>query len=306
MQANPAVAFNGTNYIVTWNDRRFAINRIVASRVTPAGAVLDTGNVIGAVGVDEQCPDIEYDGSRCLAVWGRYTAPFGVDGRFVNAQALPVDTVMRIANTATYKYMNPKLATSGSRYLVVWNDMNMLTYDYSVYGQLMSAQGQLIGSQITIAEEDSPEKTPQVIYDGSKFLVAWDDSGVIKGRFIDTLGQLMGMSFNISATSSWMRSFPWISASTTNYLVAWEEARATKDIYANLDMAIGIHEFEFDRKPLSESNTTTYCNSLKDYSEGCDIYNIAGMPIDPLHAGSGIYFVKHEQTGSIKKIILIK
>src|SRR4030042_3940805 len=201
MQANPAVTFNGTNYIVTWNDRRFAINRIVAARVTPSGIVLDTSNCIGAVGVDEQSSDIAYDGVRCFAVWGRYTAPYGVDGRFVNSQALPVDTVIRIGNTATYKYINPKLATSGSRYLIVWNDLNMVTFDYSVYGQIMSAQGQLIGGPIVIAEEDTPEKNPTVMYDGYKFLVAWDDSGTIKGRFIDTLGQLMGSSFNISSTS---------------------------------------------------------------------------------------------------------
>ncbi len=297
--------FNGTNHIVVWDDGRFEGIRIVAARVTPLGAVLDTGNCIGGTGVSEQFPDIAFDGTRCLAVWLNYAVPYGIAGRFVNAQAMPEDTVLTISVTETYKYANPRVAFGNNNYLVVWADIVPATFNFNIYGQLVSPQGELIGSRITIADDPSSETEPYVVFDNSQYLVAWNDSGVIWGRFIDTLGQPVAASFLISENIGRAHFSPWVAVSDINYLVVWSRIGVDRDIYGNIDLMIGTRE-ERDISLIDQMHQTIFSGPLilpigKNYT----IYDISGRQVSTNRLGSGIYFI--EIDGKIEqKIIKIR
>lgn len=304
--ANPAVDFDGTNYLVAWDDDRFGNARIRVTRVTPGGALLAPAYFIGEAGAEEVFPDVLFNGSRYLVVWCHYSTPYGVSGRFVNTNAQPEDTVLTIAATQTYKYINPKAAFGGSRYLVVWSDLIPSTSNFDLYGQLLSDQGVLIGTRITIASDPSGEIEPSVVFDGTRFLVAWNDSGVVYGRYLDTLGQFIGASFPISATSPRARAAPWAAISDTNFLIVWQERDVDYDIYGNADLAIGIKTASGSRVTSQPTYATVLTGSFVPPPAGpWRLHDISGRSVDPKNMKAGIYFL--EINGRIAaKLIKIK
>jgi hypothetical protein len=82
----PSVAFNGSDHIVVFMDTRFT-KGIVASRVSPQGAVMDTGYTVND---GNNYPDVASDGVNSMAVWSKDYS--GVWARLVDAQAIPMDT----------------------------------------------------------------------------------------------------------------------------------------------------------------------------------------------------------------------
>jgi hypothetical protein len=71
IQANCAIAFDGVNYLVVWDDYRSGYERdIYASRVTVHGQVLDSAGFCIAGGFSDQTiPDVAFDGENYLVVW---------------------------------------------------------------------------------------------------------------------------------------------------------------------------------------------------------------------------------------------
>jgi len=70
-QAYPAVAFDGRNFLVAWQDYRGGKDwDLYAARVAPQGKLLDPrGIAIAAVRGNQAHPTIASDGKRCLVVW---------------------------------------------------------------------------------------------------------------------------------------------------------------------------------------------------------------------------------------------
>lgn len=78
-QYSPVVAFDGTNYFVAWQDARrgqvqYGMYDIYGTRVTPAGAVLDTSGIaVDAGGTQRRSyQSIAYTGSEYLIAWSDY------------------------------------------------------------------------------------------------------------------------------------------------------------------------------------------------------------------------------------------
>jgi hypothetical protein len=303
IQGNPALDFDGTNYVVVWNDNTAGINRMLAARVTPAGAVLDAGNHIGQSGSDELYPDIVFNGSEYFAAWCHYNEPYGVWARRVSTSAQPVGSIIIVDTTSTYKYMNPKVAYDGTNYLVVWPDMPTPP-NFDIFGQLISSSGTLIGNRITISDDTSSEIEVNVVFDGTKYLVAWNDSGAIVGRYVNTAGQPVGSVFPISATSGRVRCEPWVAMSDSNFMVVWAETvTSSKDIYGNVDMVIGVGEHTVKdqaTKPLFPPIFSGPMHIPDDIQ--VTVYDISGSKVDPARVIPGIYFIETEQQEIYKTI----
>ncbi len=72
-QFEPAVSFDGTNYLIAWQDERDEDNdwEIYAARVSPAGVVLDPGGFSVTAGLEHEqfCPVATFDGASHIVAW---------------------------------------------------------------------------------------------------------------------------------------------------------------------------------------------------------------------------------------------
>src|SRR5207245_400420 len=127
-QSAPAAAFDGTNYLVVWQDDRSRTgDDIYGTRVTKAAAVLDpTGIPISTAANTQSAPAVAFDGTNYLVVWRHYrscTAPIDIYGSRVTKAGAVLDPAgIRIA-AAACDQSAPAAAFDGTNYLVVWQDI---------------------------------------------------------------------------------------------------------------------------------------------------------------------------------------
>jgi hypothetical protein len=69
-ESDAALAFDGSNYLVTWTDRRLPDHNIYGARVSPQGVVLDSSGVrISQSLLEEDWPVVAFDGVSYVVVW---------------------------------------------------------------------------------------------------------------------------------------------------------------------------------------------------------------------------------------------
>jgi hypothetical protein len=72
-QGSPALAFDGTSFLVAWADLRSGSPGIYGARVTPAGVVPDSEDIAISTASEYQgCPAVAFDGESFLVVWADF------------------------------------------------------------------------------------------------------------------------------------------------------------------------------------------------------------------------------------------
>lgn len=177
----PRAAWDGTNYLVVWEDRGADSGDIAGTRVSPSGTVLDGANgftIVQAVGAQSQ-PRIAWNGTRYLVVWDdfRNGANLDVYAARVAANATVEDAggiaVAAFADSQT----QADVAASGSTFLVVWQDERPTTGS-DIYAARVSSAGAVLDAAgfAIVAGTASPSASPVVGYNGVDFVVAWKDN----------------------------------------------------------------------------------------------------------------------------------
>lgn len=306
IQTDPAIVFNGQNYVVVWADEKNStadVYRITTTRVTPQGVVLDTGiRISTGTGTSESRPNIAYDGNRSLVVW--YKSSTGIYGRFINNNGQPEGSVITIATGSTG---GPNLAFGDTNYLAVWF---IGAYpNLEIVGRLISRQGVLIGNVINIAMGSGCRRWADVKFDGTKYLVVWqtgdNNAGqIIYGQFISKNGTLVGSNFIISNNTNTQRWWPALAVSDSNFLVTWQQGTIT-DIYGNVDITTsGIEETGqsiYNARPIQ----TIFSRNLKFINDKqYVVYDVTGKQVTASQLKQGIYFIKDENQLRIKLILM--
>jgi len=305
LQVTPAVAYDDDNYMVVWSDSRSGnYYRIYGARVSPAGTVLDpAGILIGPATETFQLePAISFADTVFFVVWVYHSTPFAVTGRFVQCDGTLGDTV-RIASVSDEAYRT-SVAFDGTNFLVVWTQNPEL-----LKGQLVSGDGNVMGSPFTIATGVANLGSGSLCFDGNNYTVVYSIRNIdiyeIWGRQYDTSGNPLGPAFIISnpANSSYDS---YIVAGATNYFNVWAHMEYPSDIYGNVDLQIGINSCGDNPPKIAPYGSTILRGPLR-LPDGfdCRIFDITGREVLPNKMQSGIYFV--EIDGEIaQKIIKVR
>ena len=122
-QWSPSVAFDGTNYLVAWEDWAAGDKDVLAVRVRPDGTVLDPYGIPIAPTVGEQeKPQVAFGAGQYLVVWqGGLTDSGGVCARRVTEWGGVLDPA-GIPIATSGQWTSPVVTFSNPNYMAVWED----------------------------------------------------------------------------------------------------------------------------------------------------------------------------------------
>ncbi len=182
-ETSPAVAFDGENHLVVWQDKRNGKTwNIYGARISPSGDDLDPAPVqLTSTGdFDRWDPVLAWNGSHFLVVWGvTQQNSYNFAGRRVFSQGnvLVVDTLdLTIQGNESNKAF-PSILWDGSDFLLVW--VEEPEGESKIYGA--SIQSQYVPVLISeSASVSTPGKTTNPYFPGAALLgdealVVWQE-----------------------------------------------------------------------------------------------------------------------------------
>ena len=234
-QNRPAIAFDGANFLVAWEDKRSgSYYDICGARVTPQGTVLDpSGFVISQAPYDQQHPAIAFDGTDFLVVWQDFRRGYGFDiyGTRVTPQGTVLDPAGLLISNDPNQQLYPALAYDGADFLVVWQDNRNNAEEPDIYGARVTSGGRVLDSAgLAINTAPHGKHAPAVGFDNSNFLVVWSDlidstDAHIYGARVTPGGMVLDVNGFAISQSSDLQEAPDLDFDGTNYLVTWGYVR---------------------------------------------------------------------------------
>ncbi|MEO0092021.1 MAG: T9SS type A sorting domain-containing protein [candidate division WOR-3 bacterium] len=233
----PAIAFDGTNYLVVWEDFRNWEQNIYGARVSTSGMVLDPQGIpISTADYDQWSPAVVFDGTNYFVVWADnrdgdwypdiYGARVSTSGVVLDPNGIQISAEMY----DFYEQYNPSVAFDGTNYLVVWEINREGGYMTDIFGARVGKDGNVLDPYsipIVFAQED--QYNPSVSFDGTNYLVVWEDwrnwNSDIYGAQVTRTGTVINTNGFIISNADDDQYEPAIAFDGTNYLVVWADYR---------------------------------------------------------------------------------
>lgn len=237
---HPAVAFDGTNFLVVWEDQRATNPDIYAARVTPAGQVLDPDGIpVAVLPGEQQTPSVNFDGTNFLVVWyDQHTDPgngrmSGVHAALVSPAGAVLDQDGFLVSSRASR--SPVVAHGGASHLVAWILLSTNQVGETVceiHGARVDPDGTVVDDDPVLLAGPYPSmRDPWLAYGADAFLLVWgDDSEQVNpeqtvqdvyGMMVDTNGGLTaGPRFAVTTAPGANRASR-AAFGGTRFLVAW-------------------------------------------------------------------------------------
>jgi hypothetical protein len=218
----PSVAWNGTNFFVTWTD---VTPDVHGARVTPGGAVLDpTGILLGSNA--SSGATVASDGTNFLVTW--QTQQQNVVALRVTNGGVVLDAPTTVShNPASAAGTGPAVGWDGSTFLVVWERSDGSNDDLSA-ARLNGSLTELDGSDLTLVSGTTNHLGPAIAWSGSKWLVTWTTISAgaysIDGVLVNATGAPAGPTFPVRSNAATGNGSPAVAWNGTDFLVAWLES----------------------------------------------------------------------------------
>jgi len=218
-----AVAFDGANFLVVWEDARGnSAMDIYGARVSPGGAVLDPGGFPVSISQENQFnPAVAFRSPNFLVVWDDWRG--STRGTRVTRAGVVLDPDGIAISTLSSSLCNPRIATDGTNFLVVWERQA----DGYIFGTRVRPDGVVLDSNgIRISFEEEREQHQAVAFDGTNYFVVWygwtdRDGHDMRGARITPGGVVLDTAgIAISSSLSWDEP-PAIAFGDTTFMVVW-------------------------------------------------------------------------------------
>ncbi len=238
-QKRPALTYGQDGYSAVWQDSRhydFVEEDIYGQRLSNHGEFLGADFPLVTTPSSQTSPAATFDGvQNYLVVWedARNSADADIYGQMVDITGSLQSINFSISSVARDQYFPAAASDTRDEFLVVWQDSRQGNWD--IYGQRVSNEGALSGSDFEISTATSGQCFPALAY-GSKYLIVWQDhrhgNWDIYGQCISSEGD-QGDSFPIAtAPGSQERPDVVYNSAKDEYLVIWQDSRhGSWDIY---------------------------------------------------------------------------
>ncbi|WNG30379.1 hypothetical protein F0U62_44985 [Cystobacter fuscus] len=299
LQRAPAVAHDGTNFLVVWQDQRNGNSDIYGTRVSGAGTVLDPSGLVISTAANEQlAPSVAHNGTNFLVVWqDARSGVFDIYGTRVNGSGTVLNTNGILISVAVNAQERPTVAYNGSDFVVVWEDSRNGNAD--IYGARVSTTGVVRNpSGIALSTHGNNQRAPQVARSGTDCLVVWHDTqaSTLSGARLSNTGVVLNPSDLLIAPMFSFTSRLSLASDGTNFLVAWgayASGGRNTDIQATRVTSAGV-ALDTPALPISVAGNGQYTPVVAH-----DGTNFLVVWRDHRHTGSDIYAVRVSETGTV-------
>ena len=237
-QFAPAIASDGTNYLVVWHDNRNGPELdLYAARVATNGTVLDpSGFAITTATNDQWYPAASFNGTNYLVAWQDarsgaqdvYATRVTPGGRVLETNGLPV------VLTSNDQRL-PAVASLNGDFLVVWQDGRNGAANQDIYAARLTGGGRLVETNgFMVSNANNSQSAPAVGVVGNNYVAAWHDfrSGVsldVYAARITTTGSVLDANaFVISALANDQWHVAMAGNGNTG-LISWQDGRNGTD-----------------------------------------------------------------------------
>jgi len=181
-QSAPSVAYDGSRYLVVWEDRRASTGTLLSAvygvRVTPSGAWLSPGGIgISNAANNQRAPALAFDGTNFLVAWeDNRGADYSIYASRVDINGEVLDPGGILVSSATGNQNNPAVAANNGGGFVAWADGRGANVD--LYGSRVTADGVVTddpATGIAISTATGDQTMPAAAFDGTNYFVVWDD-----------------------------------------------------------------------------------------------------------------------------------
>jgi MYXO-CTERM domain-containing protein len=222
LQADPSVAWNGSEYLVAWNDFRMSTNgstfyATYATRVSPAGQVLDTAGLM-----------LLLNASRTAL--GSNGATFMLAATSYQLVALAVSAAGATGGSANLTANGSAgtpvshVASDGTNYLVAWVSGTGVTGTGPLVGTRLGPNAEALDVAPIAIAPSAIALSVAVAFNGTSYLVAYEQpSGAIAAVRVDKNGQLVGTSATTIAMRTSNETNLAVASDGSGWLIAWTD-----------------------------------------------------------------------------------
>ncbi len=227
----PSLGFDGTNYLAAWlqSPSGSGTRSLIYTRISAAGAVMDTPAVIVAEGSNLGSSKIAFDGANYLIAWN---ATGGSSGGIYAARITPQGQLLD--PEGIFVSLGPGSRTlggvifDGESYSIVYSSGEYSGDPHNTYlhyATRVATDGSVIDFDGSLIDIDTTSWPRYPVLVDSNEMVFWSKSGNVYERRFDSNWEAIDGRKQCVNTAANTQMWPAVEYGDGKYLVAWEDGR---------------------------------------------------------------------------------